>query len=200
MSPDPLPHRPVSLGGRTFQALDLDHPAVLDRVTREMRAGVEVYYDRRWGLTETFCAFLLEHPDLLAGRTVLVAGAGVGLEAVVVGRLAGRVVLNDMAPVALELAAEQLEANGVKGHRTESGSFAELSLDGVELVVACFVVYDGETRDAMARLLERAAQRGVPALLANEAVGPYFGQLLDGVEGPVVDLESWGEGRIVRVG
>lgn len=191
---------PVDLNGRTFHALDLEHEDVGRRVLREIRSGVDVYYDRRWSLTGTFCRFLMERPELLEGRTVFVAGAGVGLEAVVAGTLAEAVVLNDLAPVALELAAEQLERNGVERFEIVPGPFQAADLSGVDLVMACFVVYDAGTRDAMAALLERAAGRSVPALLANEDLGRHFSRLLDEAEGPVTDLDPEGKGRIVRVG
>ena len=180
---------PVEVGGHTFRALDLDHEAVSGRVRDEMRAGVDVYYDRRWALTRAFCRFLLDRPELVRGRTVLAAGAGVGLEAVVLASLARRVILNDRAPVSLELAAEQLRANGIRDFGVEEGLFQEAALEDVELVVACFVVYDEETRDAMVRLLER-----------NEDIEGRFAEVLERVGGPVAELAAPGDGRIVRVG
>lgn len=190
----------VEMAGRTFRALDLGHDAVRGRVLEEIRSGVDVYYDRRWSLTGTFCRFLLGRPELSRDRTVFVAGAGVGLEAVVLGRLADRVVLNDVAPVALEMAAEQLERNGVEDFRLAPGPFQDADLSGVDLVTACFVVYDAGTRDAVAALLERAARRAVPALLANEDLGGHFGRLLDRVDRPVTDLDPEGKRRIVLIG
>lgn len=191
---------PVELAGQTFEALDLDHAGAADRIIEEMRSGVAVYYDTRWQLTGTFCEFLLEHPDLVRGRTVLVAGAGVGLEAVVIGRLAERVVINDMAPASLELAAEQLTRNGVTGFGVQHGGFQQCDLTGIDLVVACFVVYDEGTRDAMSELLERAAAQRIPTLLANEDVGGWFGQVMGACRAPVEDLVQLDRGRIVRVG
>lgn len=195
-----LPTVPLEVGGRTFQALDLDHPRVQGRITEEVRAGVPVYYDRRWALTGTFCRLLVERPELVAGGRILVAGAGVGLEAVVVGTLADRVVVNDLAPVSLELAAEQLRANGVEGFEVDEGPFQDAELAGVDGVVACFVVYDRATREAMTTLLERAAARGVPALLANEDIGGHFRAVLEDAPAPVAELAELEKGRIVRVG
>lgn len=194
------PFRPVEIAGRAYQALDLDHPEIVREVTRDMDDGIAVYYDRRWGLTERFCRFLLERPALVEGRTVLVAGAGVGLEAVVIGSLAGRTVVNDLAPASLTLAARQLEANGVRGFDLDRGLFQDADLDGIDLVIACFVVYDAETRDAMAELLRRAAGREIPVVLANEDVGSYFQEVLDGAAGLVETLAEVERGRVVLVG
>lgn len=200
MSADPLPHVPVEVAGRSLRALDLDDARVLGRITEEVRSGLPVYYDRRWRLTEAFCRFLLERPGLVEGRRVLVAGAGIGLEAVVVGLLAERVVVNDRSFAALELASEQLRLNSVEEFTVSRESFAEVELEEVDGVVACFVVYDAETRAALARLLDRASERGIPALLANEEIGGHFEALLEAAPGPVEELTLLGRGRVVRVG
>ena len=189
----------VDFGGHTFEALDFDHKAVVRRITEEMRAGVAVYYDRRWKLTDVFCRFLLDRPELLRGRTVLAVGAGAGLETVVIGRIADRVIINDLAPASLELATEQLERNGIEGFEVRLGLLQESNLAGVDLVVGCFVVYDEATRDAMAELIERAASRGVPVILANEDVGSFFREVLEGATQPVEDLAELDRGRFVRI-
>ncbi len=190
----------VVLAGRAFRALDFDHEAVSARVREEMRAGIDVYWDRRWGLTRAFCRFVLERPELVRGRGVLAAGAGAGLEAVALGVLARHVVVNDLAPVSLELAAEQLRANGVEAFEIHHGPMEEVPLEGIDLVVACFVVYDEPTRDAVAALLERAAERRIPALLANEDIEGFFDEVLAEARRPVEVLARPGDGRIVRVG
>lgn len=194
------PFQTVDLGKETYQALDLDHPEIEREVTRDMDDGVAVYYDRRWGLTERFCRFLLDRPEMVEGRKVLVAGAGVGLEAVVIGSLAGRIVVNDLAPASLTLAARQLEANDVMDFDLHRGLFQDADLDGVDLVIACFVVYDEETRDAMAELLRRAAERTIPVILANEEVGSYFQEVLDGAAGKLETIAEFERGRVVQVG
>lgn len=194
------PFQIVDLGKRTYQALNLDHPEIVREVTRDMDDGVAVYYDRRWGLTERFCRFVLDRPELVDGRTVLVAGAGVGLEAVVIGSLAGRIIVNDLAPASLTLAARQLEENGVRDFSVDLGLFQDVALDGVDLVIACFVVYNGETRDAMAQLLLRAAKRRTPVILANEDVGSYFQEVLDGAAERLETIAEFERGRVVHVG
>lgn len=198
---DPEPRWiPTDIAGRTFQRINLRYGEVGARIVEEIESDVDVYYDRRWPLTREFCAFLMERPEIVRARTVFAAGAGVGMEAVVLGHLADALVLNDVAPVALELAAEQLERNGIEGFRVDPGPFQDADMSGIDLVVACFVVYDAETRDAMAALLERAGRRELPALLANEDLGGFFTEFLDGLEPPVRELDPEGKGRIVMVG
>jgi len=98
----------MKVGPYAFHLLDLDHPDVEAAILDEIDAGVDVYYDRRWGMTGVFCRLLLDHPEWVAGRWVLVLGAGVGVESLVIGRLAKKMFINDVGPVGLELCGLQL--------------------------------------------------------------------------------------------
>ena len=189
----------MEIGGHTFRQLDLRNEEVGARVVEEIESGVDVYYNRRWDLTRHFCRYLLAHPELVEGLRVLVAGAGVGMEAVVVGRLAAAVTVNDRAPVALDLQMEQLAENGILGARPLAGSFEDAPLGGIDLVVACYVVYDDETRTAMSRLLERAGERGIPVLLANEDLEGHFSRLLESTDRSVTELERDGGRYLVWI-
>ncbi len=192
---------PVELAGRTFQRLNLDHPEPLARVWEEVEAGVPVYYDRVWGLTDRFSAWLLENPSLVEGKNALVVGAGVGMETVVVGSLARTLDLNDMAPVSLELLQRQLEENGIAPRHVHAGSFAEVPLAAdLDVVVACFVIYDRGSAVAMERLLERSGEQDVPVLLAGEDIGGHFSRLLGRTSRTVTELRHDDEAWVVRVG
>lgn len=176
----------MEIGGERFRQLDLDHPEIEVKILAEMSAGVAVYYDRHWPFTREYCHFLLRHPDLVAGRKVMVVGAGVGMEAVVAGRLADRIWINDRAPVALELQERQLHENRVTGIGLVPGSFADLDLPPeVDLVMGCFIVYDAETAGAVESMLARNHSRGVPTLLADLDLGRHFSRVLSRLEGPV---------------
>ena len=188
--PQPL-FRDLDLDGSTFRQLNLDHPRVEARILEEMSSGVKVYYDRDWPFTRRFCRFLLAHPHLLLRRRVLVAGAGLGMEAMVAGRLVERLWINDMAPAALELQQLQLRENGIIGVEKLDGSFGDLELPlAVDLVMGCFVVYDQETAAAMESLLRHAHDRGVPSLLADLDIGGHFSRILERCEGPVREIAT----------
>ena len=77
----PSPHlwSPFTLAGQRFQLLNPDHPEIAARVLGDLDAGIAVYYDSRWDLTSRFCRFLLASPNWVAGRSVLVLGAGATL-------------------------------------------------------------------------------------------------------------------------
>lgn len=180
--------------------LDLTHPEIERRILTEMGAGVDVYYDREWPFTRRFCRVLLDHVELLEDRAVLVAGAGVGMEAVVAGRVCDRLWINDRAPEALELLRWQLRENGVGEPGVLPGSFAEIDLPPVDLVLACFVVYDRETRAATLGLEARTKEADIPLLLGGEDIGGHLSAVLERVERPARSLLEDGGERIVLIG
>ncbi len=123
------------------------------------------YYDNRWDVIERFCRFLIDNPQWVSGRRVLVPGAGVGLETVVIGSLCGQLYINDIAPTAPELCGMQLHRNGVHAFEVVPGSYETIPLPPVDLIAGCYLVYDSHTADAVARLLARAP---APVLLMND--------------------------------
>ena len=157
-------HR-ITLTGQRFQVLNLDHPQVSARILGDLDAGVAVTYDRRWDVTTRFGRFLLTNPEWVADREVLVLGAGVGLETLVIGRLCHHLYLNDLAPNALALGAEQLQRNGIAHFTCLPGRYETLPLPPVDLLVGCYLVYSRDTAAAMRQLLARATP---PVLLSND--------------------------------
>jgi predicted nicotinamide N-methyase len=155
----------VDIAEHCFRLLNLDHPEISARILSDIDAGTAVYYDRRWSLTDRFCRFLLAEPAWVAGRTVLVLGAGVGLETLVIGRLCDQLYINDLSPVALELCAWQLSQNGMGEVTCLPGRYEHLVLPPVDLLVGCFLVYSRDSASAMRHLLER---RTPPVLLMND--------------------------------
>jgi hypothetical protein len=155
----------VALAGHRFQLLNLDHPEIAARVLGDLDTGIAVYYDQRWDLTTRFCRFLLAHPAWVAGRSVLVLGAGIGLETLVIGRLCTTLCLNDRAPGALDLCAQQLRQNGITEFTCLCGAYESLTLPPVDLLVGCYLVYNRDTAAAMRQLLARPTP---PVLLCND--------------------------------
>lgn len=161
---------PVNLAGCHIDSLNLKHPWVVDQVGDDITAGTDVYYDRRWPATERFCRFLLANPTWVTGKIVLVLGAGVGLETVIIGRLCRFLYLNDLASRALDLCAQQLRRNGITTFTCLAGSYEELPLPPVDLLVGCFVVYNQETARAMLQLLAKCP---LPVLLMNDPMPDF---------------------------
>ena len=101
----------------------------------------------------------------MVGKTVLVLGAGVGLETLVIGRLCTHLYLNDLAPGALALCVRQLHRNGITDVVCLPGRYEHLELPAVDLIVGCFLVYNQDTAAAMRQLLARHTP---PVLLIND--------------------------------
>lgn len=165
----------TTVGPYTFQLLNLDHPEMVAEVRKEMAAGVDVYYDNRWAVTERFCHILLAHKDWFADRSALVLGAGVGLETLVLGRLCRTLYLNDRAPVALELCARQLRHNGIRQFELLPGRFEEIDCPPVDIVVGSYLVYSPEIALAVERFMQRYPY---PVLLMNGPM-PNFDALAE---------------------
>ena len=184
----------LDLGGGNLELINLEHPEINQRVIAEMDAGIDVYYDRRWKATEEFGRLLYVRPELVSGKSVLILGAGAGLETVVIGKLCDRLYINDLAPVSLEICQEQLDRNGITCAGSLCGRYEELDLPEVDLIVGCFIIYEKETRQAMESLIEEI---DVPILLVNEEL-PAFQRLMKSIsreferigidEGPTVVL------------
>ena len=164
MSFSPPLWKPAEIAGHSFQALNLDHPEIEARILAEIESGVDVYYDRRWDVTDRLCRLLLGAPEWVGDRSVLVPGAGVGLETVVIGRLCKKLYINDLAPAALDLCGLQLEQNGILNYQPLPGRYETLPLPPIDLAVGCFLVYNRETARTMERFLSRCT---VPVLLMN---------------------------------
>ena len=63
----------------------------------------------------------------MEGKSVLILGAGVGLETVIIGKLREKLYVNDLALVSLELCKEQLNQNNIWNYETLPGRLKRLS-------------------------------------------------------------------------
>ncbi|MDA8960181.1 class I SAM-dependent methyltransferase, partial [Akkermansiaceae bacterium] len=106
------------VGKDNYQLMNLSHPEVDLRVIAEMEAGVDVYYDRRWGATAILTDWMGENLDVIRNKRILILGAGVGAETLILGSYGKHVWINDLAPVALELCGEQMEKNDLENFTT----------------------------------------------------------------------------------
>ncbi len=153
------------IGEYEYSLLDLDQKMVERRIIADMDAGVDVYYDHRWEVTDLLTDWLENHHEVYARKRVLVLGAGVGAETLVLGRLADTLYINDLSPTALELCVEQLDYNKIKNHASLLGRYEDLEIPKVDLIVASFLVYNKETLLAMQAFMQ---MRYCDFILMNE--------------------------------
>jgi predicted nicotinamide N-methyase len=119
-----------------------------------------------WAGGQALARYLLDHPDVVAGRRVLDLAAGSGLVAIAAA-LAGAadVTANDIDPYAAAAQELNAKANGV----TITALMADL-LDGetdAEVVLAGDVCYERELTARMLAFLVRARGRGAVVLLGD---------------------------------
>lgn len=161
---------PVQIGGDSFSLMNLNHPRVEKDIMDEMSTGVQVYYDVRWDITEALTDWLAENISLFRNKRVLILGAGVGAETLILGRYADHIWINDLSPVALSLCQEQLNKNGISNATSLPGRYEELDLPPVDLVVASFLVYNDDTYRSMTSFM---AHHQGNLILVNESLAPF---------------------------
>lgn len=158
------------IGEDSFHLMNLKHPRVDQEVMAEMEAGVDVYYDRRWGATAILTDWFSKNIDLFRDKKILILGAGVGAETLILSKYAEHIWINDLAPTAIDLCAEQLEKNQLTNYTALVGTYETLDLPKVDLVVASFLIYNDETFTAMRDFL---SQHQGKVILMNERLAPF---------------------------
>lgn len=146
-------------------ALYLFDPGVLEGAISHDEAAAVVaepaYWSFCWASGQVLAAYILEHPDLVSGKTVLDFGSGSGIVAIAAAKAGAReAIACDIDPAALDAAAANARLNGVAltfcddWHRRP---------DGIDVLTAADVLYDPENRP----LLEEFRQAVPRVLLAD---------------------------------
>lgn len=123
------------------------------------------YWSFCWGAGKVLAAHLLDHPELVAGRTVLDFGCGsgvVGIAAALAG--ARRVICCDSDPVALASAEANARLNGVRVEPV-----ADAASGPVDLLCAADVLYD----PANLALAEEFPALAAEVLIADSRVAQF---------------------------
>ncbi len=120
-----------------------------------------------WAGGQVLARHIAEHPDLVAGRTVLDVASGGGIVAITAA-LAGaaEVTANDIDPYALAAITLNSASNGVTV-AVRPGDLLDGDGDGAEVVLAGDVFYREPMAARMAAFLERAVARGARVLVGD---------------------------------
>jgi predicted nicotinamide N-methyase len=146
-----------------------------------------------WAGGQALARHVLDHPELVAGRTVLDLATGSGLVAVAAARAgAGTVTANDIDPLSLAAARANAAANAVELRPLE-GDLLDTD-DRYGVVLAGDVFYSRAMAGRVLPYLRRAARRGSLVLVGDpgRAYLPTDGMIeRASYDVPVVeDLES----------
>jgi len=119
-----------------------------------------------WAGGQALARYILDHPDVVAGRRVLDLAAGSGLVAIA-AVLAGAadVTANDIDPYAAAAQEMNAKANGVQIN-TLMADVLDSETDA-DVVLAGDVCYERDLSDRMLAFLTRAHRRGAVALLGD---------------------------------
>lgn len=127
----------------------------------------EPFWADAWIGGRAVARYVLDHPEVVAGHTVLDVASGSGLIAIAAAMAGARsVAANDIDPYALAATALNAQANGVRVTPVPGDL---LSGDGgdAEVVLAGDVFYTSVLATRMRRFLRRAAARGATVLVGD---------------------------------
>ena len=150
------------------------------------------FWAAAWPGGQALARYVLDHPEVVAGRTVLDLGAGsglVGVAAAVAG--AARVIASDVDPYSRTAVAVNAEENGVGPFTVVGDVLGEAPDPGVEVVLAGDVCYQREMAQRVLPYLGRAWLAGAAVFLGDPG-RPYVPRegLLSVAEYEISDVEG----------
>jgi predicted nicotinamide N-methyase len=120
-----------------------------------------------WAGGQALARHVLDHPRLVAGRTVFDLASGSGLVAIAAARAGARtVVANDIDPLSLAAVGLNAAANGVQVTTLADDRLGG-DAAGADVVLAGDVFYDAQITALVLPFLRRAAARGALVLLGD---------------------------------
>ena len=126
------------------------------------------YWAFAWAGGQALARYLLDHPDLVAGRPVVDFASGSGLCAIAAAMSgAGHALASDLDPFALAAIPLNAAANGVAARLTVTGSnLLEREPEG-DVILAADVFYERDLASAVTDWLVRARGRGCTVLIGD---------------------------------
>jgi predicted nicotinamide N-methyase len=119
-----------------------------------------------WPGGQALARYLLDRPELVAGRSVLDIGSGSGLAAIAAA-LAGSSAVTASEIDSLAAAAITLNAGANKASVTVTGDVLDGDGEGADVVLAADVWYDQSLADRTLGVLRRARRRGADVLVGD---------------------------------
>jgi predicted nicotinamide N-methyase len=120
-----------------------------------------------WAGGQALARYVLDHPGLVAGRTVFDLASGSGLVAIAAAKAgAAAVTANEIDPLAVAAVVANAAANGVEVATTLGDALAG-DAGGAAVVLAGDVFYSRAMTGRVLPFLERAAARGAVVLVGD---------------------------------
>ena len=152
---------------RTYQA---DDAIALWEITEQLHGGPGLappFWAFPWAGGQALARFVLDHPDLVAGRSVLDLAAGSGLVALAASLAGARsVVANEIDPYAIAAIRLNAAANA-REIQPYQGNLLVATATDADVVLAGDVFYNRDMATAMLRFLRAARDRGAVVLAGD---------------------------------
>ncbi len=124
-----------------------------------------------WAGGQALARFILDHPELAAGKRVFVFGAGCGIEAIAAAKSgAGYVLATDIDPLAVEATQLNASLNDI-AVETTTRDLMGFTAQGFDLVLAGDMFYDAGFAERVLNWLRTLAQNGMKILVADPGRG-----------------------------
>ncbi len=121
-----------------------------------------------WAGGQALARYLLDHPDLVAGRSVIDFASGSGLCAIAAAMAgASHVLASDLDPFALRAIPLNAAANGVADRIVTTGANLLTAVPDGEVVLAADVFYESDLAQAVTRWLIDAKGQGRTVLIGD---------------------------------
>ena len=125
------------------------------------------FWASAWAGGQAVARYVLDHPEVVAGRRVLDLAAGSGLVAVAAAKAgAASVTANDIDPYALTAIQQNAEVNQVDIDR-RGGDLLDGDGGDAEVVLAGDVFYSKDLAERMLGFVRRVAARGGDVLVGD---------------------------------
>jgi predicted nicotinamide N-methyase len=129
-----------------------------------------------WAGGQALARHVLDHPEIVRGRSVLDVASGSGVAAIAAAKAgASRVTALDVDPLAVAAAARNAAANGV-AVETRALDIADSDVPA-DVILAGDVFYTRTVADRMATRMRRAGREGTQVLVGDPGRG-YFPERL----------------------
>lgn len=126
------------------------------------------YWAFAWAGGQALARYLLDNPQLVAGRSVLDLGTGSGLQAIAAARAgAARVLAADIDRLALAATTLNAQTNRVTVELTQEDLLAGAHVEHFDVVLVGDLFYERQLAERVSVLIDAAVKRGSVVLIGD---------------------------------
>jgi predicted nicotinamide N-methyase len=175
---------PVPLAPEIFLHLVAEPVGLFDLTGGEFRSDEPPpFWAFVWAGGQALARYLLDHPDVVAGKRVHDLATGSGVAAIAAARAGAReVTVSDLDPAAVRAALRNADANGV--------ALRARNPDAPDLILAGDVFYSPAVAPEMVAILRKARRESAEVLVGDPGRGYFPDRLFERVAEYVVPVPA----------